>query len=228
MSLRGSSIFGNSPSSIIIYHGSCNVIEVPEYGKGKSYNDYGLGFYCTEDKHQSDLWAVDESGFGYTNEYVLNLDGLRVLYLNKFNSFEWLSTLIVNREVSGLSLLAKRNMKKFLDKYPPVKVDDYDVIVGYRADDSYFGFVRLFFEGVITVNYLTKALELGNLGYQVALKSERSFDNLSFVTSHNLNDKSLSEEYDSRDFRARRSLKEFILLSESDDSEVIQDLIGGV
>ena len=34
---------------ITLYHGSINIIEKPEYGKGKSYNDDGLGFYMTED-----------------------------------------------------------------------------------------------------------------------------------------------------------------------------------
>ncbi len=33
---------------MIIYHGSANIIERPIYGAGKSYNDYGLGFYCTD------------------------------------------------------------------------------------------------------------------------------------------------------------------------------------
>ncbi|MBQ0007004.1 MAG: DUF3990 domain-containing protein, partial [Alistipes sp.] len=32
-----------------IYHGSPLIIEVPEFGKGNPMNDYGLGFYCTED-----------------------------------------------------------------------------------------------------------------------------------------------------------------------------------
>ena len=32
-----------------IYHGSKDIIKQPEYGKGKPHNDYGLGFYCTED-----------------------------------------------------------------------------------------------------------------------------------------------------------------------------------
>ncbi len=31
-----------------IYHGSQNKISAPIYGQGKPYNDYGLGFYCTE------------------------------------------------------------------------------------------------------------------------------------------------------------------------------------
>jgi hypothetical protein len=32
-----------------IYHGSKDKIKIPIYGYGKSYNDYGLGFYCTEE-----------------------------------------------------------------------------------------------------------------------------------------------------------------------------------
>ena len=34
--------------SKIIYHGSQNIIENPQYGVGKLHNDYGLGFYCTK------------------------------------------------------------------------------------------------------------------------------------------------------------------------------------
>ena len=33
---------------IRICHGSENIIEKPEFGKGKTTNDYGRGFYCTE------------------------------------------------------------------------------------------------------------------------------------------------------------------------------------
>ena len=32
----------------MIYHGSDHIIEHPEFGYGKTYNDYGTGFYCTE------------------------------------------------------------------------------------------------------------------------------------------------------------------------------------
>ena len=31
-----------------LYHGSENIIEAPEFGKGARNNDYGKGFYCTE------------------------------------------------------------------------------------------------------------------------------------------------------------------------------------
>ena len=33
---------------ITLYHGSEVIVEVPEFGKGRKNNDYGLGFYCTE------------------------------------------------------------------------------------------------------------------------------------------------------------------------------------
>ena len=35
-------------TNLILYHGSQQIVEVPKFGIGKSYNDYGQGFYCTE------------------------------------------------------------------------------------------------------------------------------------------------------------------------------------
>ena len=31
-----------------IYHGSDHIIEKPKFSYGKPYNDYGIGFYCTQ------------------------------------------------------------------------------------------------------------------------------------------------------------------------------------
>ena len=42
-----------------IYHGSINIIEKPIYGYGSPYNDYGLGFYCTQEKEKAMEWAVN-------------------------------------------------------------------------------------------------------------------------------------------------------------------------
>ena len=38
---------------MIIYHGSENIIYTPVFGGGNPGNDYGRGFYCTEDKELS-------------------------------------------------------------------------------------------------------------------------------------------------------------------------------
>ncbi len=58
---------------MIIYHGSKNIIEKPEYGKGKPYNDYGRGFYCTEFPELAKEWACNDEGGGYANKYELDL-----------------------------------------------------------------------------------------------------------------------------------------------------------
>lgn len=40
---------------LTIYHGSKDKIVQPIYGLGKNYNDYGQGFYCTENLRKSGL-----------------------------------------------------------------------------------------------------------------------------------------------------------------------------
>ena len=55
-----------------LYHGSKDIIKVPIYGKGKLYNDYGLGFYCTEDLDLAMEWAVDLDRNGYANQYEID------------------------------------------------------------------------------------------------------------------------------------------------------------
>ena len=41
-----------------LYHGSSFIIERPEFGKGNPFNDYGLGFYCTETLELAKEWSV--------------------------------------------------------------------------------------------------------------------------------------------------------------------------
>ena len=67
---------------ITLYHGSPDIIEKPEYGKGKSYNDYGLGFYCTEHLELAKEWACTENVDGYANRYEFDTVGLAVLNLS--------------------------------------------------------------------------------------------------------------------------------------------------
>ena len=65
-----------------ICHGSNNIIEKPIYGYGKTYNDYGLGFYCTENIELAHEWAVSELSKGYANCYELDVTNLKILNLN--------------------------------------------------------------------------------------------------------------------------------------------------
>ena len=54
---------------IIIYHGSSEIVKQPVYGKGKPYNDYGIGFYCTEHLELAKEWACTKNIDGFVNEY---------------------------------------------------------------------------------------------------------------------------------------------------------------
>ncbi len=67
-------------------------------------------------------------------------------------------------------------MKNFTVPYK-----EYDIITGYRADDSYFSFAQDFINGAISVRQLGNAMKLGNLGTQFVLKSQKAFDAIKFM-----------------------------------------------
>ena len=83
---------------MIIYHGSKDRIEQPEYGKGKPYNDYGRGFYCTEDIEMAKEWSCGEDHDGFANIYEIHTEGLKILNLNDddFTILHWLTVLLKN------------------------------------------------------------------------------------------------------------------------------------
>ena len=65
-----------------LYHGSTKVIERPAFGMGNPKNDYGLGFYCTENLELAKEWASTEKSDGFANQYEINTEGLNILHLN--------------------------------------------------------------------------------------------------------------------------------------------------
>ena len=165
-----------------IYHGSLTIIKKPIYGYGNPYNDYGLGFYCTEEKDKAKEWAVDYELDGYANCYELDITGLKILNLEEkpLTLLHWLALLIQNRQFKDKSVLVK-DAKEYLIKKYFIDCSNYDVIIGYRADDSYFSFAKDFLQGTISYRQLSLALKLGNLGKQVVLKSEKAFKSICFV-----------------------------------------------
>ncbi len=167
-----------------LYHGSVKMIEKPIFGYGKPYNDYGLGFYCTGSLEMAKEWGVGKNQSGYANCYELDCDGLQILDLNapEYCILHWLAVLLQNREFdvpSGLALEAK----EYLLTTFAVDYENYDAIIGYRADDSYFSFAQDFINGTISYRQLNNAMHLGKLGQQFVLKSKAAFDRIQFVGS---------------------------------------------
>ncbi|MBQ9699218.1 MAG: DUF3990 domain-containing protein [Lachnospiraceae bacterium] len=165
-----------------IYHGSERIIEKPLYGYGKPYNDYGVGFYCTQDINMAKEWGVSLDRDGYANCYEIDIDGLEILNLNngEYCILHWLSLLLKYREFDVMSSLAMEAKQYILDKFS-IDCSQYDIIVGYRADDSYFSYAQDFINGTISYRQLTNAMHLGELGQQFVLKSERAFERIRFT-----------------------------------------------
>lgn len=167
---------------IRLYHGSEYIIDTPQYGIGSLRNDYGQGFYCTEHIELAKEWACTHGTDGYANIYDLDLTGLNILELNRppLNVLNWLALLADNRtywEKNSISEDAKNYLKEnFL-----IDIKPYDIIIGYRADDSYFTFAKNFVANTISLQQLSEAMILGKLGNQIVLKSREAFEQLTFV-----------------------------------------------
>ena len=190
---------------IHIYHGSVNIVERPVFGEGKPYNDYGRGFYCTEHVELAKEWACSSNSDGYANHYLLDMGELRVLNLNdpKYNILNWLTILLENRKFNVADGMPQRAKAYLLENF---KVDykSYDIIIGYRADDSYFSYAGDFINGTLSLRDLSEAMRLGKLGEQVFLKSKKAFEALTFVDAIKAPREIYLAKYKSRDEDARR------------------------
>lgn len=171
-----------------IYHGSKDIIKSPIYGGGNKNNDYGKGFYTTEHFDLAAEWAVEENRSGYVNEYTIDTSDLKILNLNnnEFNILNWLTILINNRLFKINSPIQKQGSKYLRDNFN-INTNGYDIIIGYRADDSYYDFAESFLNNIINLEQLSKAMNLGKLGEQVFIKSEYAFSKIKYVKSTPVN-----------------------------------------
>ena len=171
-------------SIFTIYHGSNIVIEKPlfHYEGSNKHNDYGLGFYCTLDIEMAKEWANRNINNGFVNKYSFNDEGLRILDLSnksKYSVLNWIAILIHYRDLSLQDRIDYQKALSFLEKYF-INVEDYDVVIGYRADDAYFRFPLMFIQNVITFDKLEEIYQLGNLGKQYVLISQKAFSRIHF------------------------------------------------
>lgn len=169
---------------MIIYHGSKDIIEKPEFGKGNKKNDYGLGFYCTENVEIAKEWACSNNETnGYANKYEIDLRDYKVLDLReeKYSILNWMALLLKFRTFDVNTPISAQAKEYILENFY-VEVEEFDVIIGYRADDSYFSFAKDFINNTISVEQLAEAMSLGELGIQIVLKSKKAFDTVKYIS----------------------------------------------
>ena len=209
---------------VTLYHGSEHIIKEPDFGAGRRNNDFGLGFYCTENPDLAKEWAVTTLRSGFSNRYTMDTENMRILYLcgADYSILNWIAVLVEHRLFSVRTPVARRAKHYLIDNYS-VNVNAYDIVVGYRADDSFFDFAEAFLNNSITVNQLAGAIHLGKLGEQVVLKSRFAFSRLRFEGFDNADSSVFYVKRKIRDEVARKHYLE--LLEQEDDGLFIQDII---
>ena len=211
---------------IFIYHGSEQIVEVPTFGLGKKNNDFGLGFYCTESDELAKEWAVSSLRNGFSNRYTLDTEYLNILNLNSpdYTILNWIAVLVEHRLFSIKTPVARR-AKRYLIENFGVNVNAFDLITGYRADDSYFDYAESFLNNGLSVEQLARAMRLGKLGEQIVIKSKFAFSKLKFEAF----DIAEKEQYyvlrKARDDEANQLYLE--MLEEESDGLYIQDIMRG-
>jgi hypothetical protein len=197
-----------------LYHGSSSEVRKPVFGFGNPGNDYGLGFYTTQDYAIAGEWAVkspeDTDGRdGFINEYRFDLNELTMLDLTQQDIDKWIAVLMVHR-IGRYSAGQKRVLDDFVERHYTGDESRYDVVKGWRANDSYFRFALDYALRLISREELKQAVVLGNLGEQIVLMSRRAFDKIEFIGSHS----ALASEYYlsalNRDANARKAYEDII------------------
>ena len=209
----------------VLYHGSPDVIGQPVLGKGKLYNAYGRGFYCTEHIELAKEWACTEGVDGYVNEYEIETEGLRILNLSsgEYTILHWLALLVEYRNLRLSTPIMRRGVE-WLREHFLIDIADYDVIIGYRVDDSYFSFARAFLNNQISLAQLSYAMELGKLGEQFVLKSQKAFNEIQFVSYLPVDNRIYYTKRKARDSEARASYFD-AMETEDADGLYMRDLI---
>ena len=211
---------------ITLFHGSKKIVEAPTFGEGKKTNDFGIGFYCTETEELAKEWAVSSLQDGFSNRYTLDTEYMNILNLNsaEYTILNWIAVLVEHRIFSIKTPVARRAKRYLIDNFG-INVNAYDLITGYRADDSYFDYAESFLNNGISVEQLAKAMRLGKLGEQIVLKSQFAFSRIKFEGFEVAEKEEFYVLRKSRDDEANQLYLE--MLEEESDGLYIQDIIRG-
>ena len=197
----------------VIYHGSDKIVKTPMYGVGKSDNDYGSGFYTTKDIEKAREWAlVNGTDKAFCNKYEIDMSGLLVLDLDDHGTLAWIAEVIYNR--GAYSNIAEEVGKKIADKYR-IDTSKADIIIGYRADDSYITVVEAFLKNELSIDEVERMFRKGNLEQQIFIKSPKAFQSLAFIGYEEVKKSSVGSSFGNSDVQARREVFDFINKRES-------------
>ena len=144
----------------IIYHGSSQIIEMPEIRLAKYNKDFYFGFYCTVIKKQAERWAARFGETGYISLYEYIPSGnLRYLTFENMTE-EWLDFIVACR--SG-------------------QAHDYDIVEGPMADDTIYNYIQGFIEGKVSRAAFWELAKFKFPTHQISFHTARALTTLKFL-----------------------------------------------
>ena len=178
-----------------VYHGSDHILKIQVFGGGKADNDYGNGFYTTEYEERARSWAAlnGNPDCCIVNEYELDMDHLKVLDLSHEGVLAWIAEVVANR---GMNQEAANMVGERLVERYRVNSDHADIIVGYRADDSYTQVVEAFLLNQLNISEVERLFYKGSLGNQIFLKSETAFEHITWKNAYEVKQSEVDLSYD--------------------------------
>lgn len=195
-------------ANITLLHGTDHIIKVPQYQIGNAHNDYGMGFYCTREPEMAREWACKQNTDGFSNRYELTTDSLHTLDLldGQHNILNWIALLLKYR-IFRLDSEIAIDARDYIIQNFSIDLSKYDLVVGYRADDSYFSFAESFVRNGLPLRSLDQALRLGKLGVQTVLISEKAFGQIRFLDAEPVDKTVYYPRFADRDQKARTAYR---------------------
>ena len=206
-----------------LYYGSETFFTSPTFGEGKANNDYGLGFYMTTSHDLAKLWATKAKNGGYVLTFDFDMTGLNVLELKDYgeeNVLKWIS-ILVNHRFDFTEKERFHDRIEWLNRKFPINMDSVDVVIGYRADDSYFHYSRAFVANELSFEILTEAMRIGKLGLQYVAISKKAFGRLKLIKSERFDHTSDYELFQKRTLSEFREMRK----ADKDINTFIRDLV---
>lgn len=208
---------------MILYHGSDNKVLTPVYEFNNSKRDYGAGFYTTLDYEPACEYAVctSEGNNGYVHKYELNTTDLSIIDMTKvYDTLEWLAVLSKNR-IFGNGRKYKVMNKQLIDLYYNSDIENYDIIVGYRADNSLCSIIKETLRDGVGLRAFNKIFNADILEKEVLIQSERAIKQLKEIETHEIEYEKYYEIYCNKDRKIMSIVQDLM----NDDINDISDTL---
>ena len=150
-----------------LYHGSKEIVKIPEIRITQYNKDFYFGFYCTVMSEQAKRWAVRYTGNGMINEYEYEYNNdLRILKFTEMTE-EWLDFIVDCR--NG-------------------KSHGYDIVEGPMANDTIFNYIQNFIDGKISRSAFWELARFKKPTHQISFHTQEALKTLTFKTAYEVFD----------------------------------------